>query len=252
MENYIHPTVYINPKTNFVIGKGNYIGPNVVIEGDTEIGDNNKIGPGNFFFNKIKIGSNNIFVGGSSFGSLGEMGTKGDSYNSNNLVIVGNFNTFREYITVNFPVRKKYTLIGDRCYFMARTHIPHDAEVKNYVVMATNSLIGGGCMVDDYAYIGLGSITHQWCNIGESAMIGLQAGNTKHIPPFIIVTGVPSRILKLNIEGAKRRGFSEMVIDEASVNLKKILANEYLSENYIVAKINEFILSNPDYLNKYI
>ena len=33
--------------------------------------------------------------------------------------------------------------------------------------MATN-IIGGGCIID-YAHIGLGSITHQWLTIGESA-----------------------------------------------------------------------------------
>jgi acyl-[acyl carrier protein]--UDP-N-acetylglucosamine O-acyltransferase len=44
---------------------------------------------------------------------------------------------------------------------MARSHIPHDAHIGDFVTMATNSIIGGGCIVNDFAYLGLGSITHQ-------------------------------------------------------------------------------------------
>ena len=87
------------------------------------------------------------------------MGLQGDIIPDNGKVSIGNSNMFREFVTINFPVFETLTsLIKNSCYFMARTHLPHDVIVNNSVTMATNSLIGGHCIVDDYAYIGLGSL----------------------------------------------------------------------------------------------
>ena len=135
---------------------------------------------------------------------------------------------------------------------MARTHIPHDADVRNNVVMATNSLIGGGTIVYDNAYIGLGSITHQWTDIGESAMIGLQAAVTKHVPPFCTITGVPAKILKLNRTGLERRGFTAEILDEVENNFKAIIMGDYDSQNEMVVKIREFMAQYPESLKSFI
>lgn len=250
MNNKIHPSAYIGDKVK--LGKNNIIAQNVVIDGEIEIGDNNFIGIGTMITNRVIIGNDNKIIGNSSIGSPGEMGTKGDIIPEEGLVRIGNENTIREFVTINFPVRKKETSIGNNCYFMARTHIPHDADVRNKVVMATNSLIGGGSIAYDYAYIGLGSITHQWTDIGESAMIGLQAAVTKHVPPFCTVTGVPAKILKFNKTGAERRGFDASLLEEVNTHFKEIIQLTYTSENIIIQKIQEFIQKYPESLKSFI
>lgn len=250
MENKIHSSAIIG--NDVIIGKNNSIGANVIIEGNIKIGDNNFIGHNTIISNNVEIGDGNKIIGFASIGSLGEMGTKGDIFLEDGKVIIGNNNTLREFITVNSPVRKLKTAIGNNCYLMARTHIPHDAELKNKVVMATNSLIGGGSVAYDYAYIGLGSITHQWTDLGESSMIGLQAGVTKHIPPFTVVTGVPAKILKFNRTGAERRGFERDILDEVETNFVKIINNEYRSNNEIVFTIKKFIEQYPECLKSFI
>jgi UDP-N-acetylglucosamine acyltransferase len=202
--------------------------------------------------NNVIIGNGNKFIGAASLGSLGEMGTKGDIFLENGNVIIGNNNVIREYVTINSPVRKDKTIIGDNCYLMARTHIPHDADVRNNVIMATNSLIGGGSIIYNNAYIGLGAIVHQWTDIGESAMIGLQAAVTKHVPPFCTVTGVPAKILKLNRIGLERRGFTSEILDEVEQNFKAIMIGEYTSENEIVIKIKTFLDKYPESLKSFI
>ena len=96
---------------------------------------------------------------------------------------------------------------------MARTHIPHDALVGNNVIMATNSLIGGGCKLNDFVYVGLNAHIHQWLNIGEGSILGMNSATVNNVPPFLTVAGVPSKILKVNEEGLKRRKYSQYEID---------------------------------------
>lgn len=250
MQNNIHSSAIIG--NDVKLGVNNTIGPNVIIQGNVSIGDDNHIGVNTIIINNVIVGNGNMLAGSASIGSLGEMGTKGDVFFENGKVIIGNNNVIREFVTINSPVRKATTSIGDLCYFMARTHIPHDAEVKNNVVMATNSLIGGGTIVYDHAYIGLGSITHQWIDIGESAMIGLQAAVTKHVPPFCIITGIPGRILRLNRTGLERRGFAAELLDEVENNFQQIILGKYFSSNEIVIKICQFFEKYPSALRTFV
>ena len=249
MQNNIHVSAFIG--SNVRLGINNIIGPNVVIQGNVTIGDDNLIGVNTIISNNVIIGNGNKFTGAASLGSLGEMGTKGDIYLENGKVIIGNNNVIREFVTINSPVRKETTSIGDNCYFMARTHIPHDADIRNNVVMATNSLIGGGSIIYNNAYIGLGAIVHQWTDVGESAMIGLQSAVTKHVPPFCTITGVPAKILKLNRTGLERRGFASEILDEIEQNFKAIIMGEYASENEIVVKIKQFMAKYPQSLKSF-
>jgi UDP-N-acetylglucosamine acyltransferase len=248
--NSIHNTAFISE--NVRLGKNNYIGQNVIIDGNIEIGDNNIIGPNSVLVNNLKIGSSNRFYGSISIGSLGEMGTKGDVFLENGIVQIGSNNIFREFITINSPVRRDKTIIGDNSYFMARIHIPHDAIVGNYVTMATNSIIGGGCIVGDYAYLGLGSISHQWLEIGKYSMIGMQSVNTKDIPPYCTVVGIPSKISGINKIGLLRRGFSEGEIDEAQANVNSIWIQTQHIENSIINDIIEFSKLKPNCLKNFL
>lgn len=248
MGNNIHQTAIIG--NNVKIGTNNTICENVIINGNVVIGDNNYIGPFSHISNNVEIKDGNKFFGQLSIGSLGEMGSKGDVFIEDGKVIIGSHNVFREFVTVNSPVRRKTTAIGNNCYFMARSHIPHDATIMNNVIMATNSIIGGGCIINDFAYIGLGSITHQWLTVGESAMLGMNSVNTKNIPPFSIVVGVPSFINGLNQVGALRRGFTKDEVTQSCIDMPDILAGIEPTSNPISISIWEFIKGNENTLIK--
>jgi UDP-N-acetylglucosamine acyltransferase len=247
---YKHETSYIGSKVR--LGDNNKIGQNVIIDGDITIGDNNTFGPNTFITNNVVIGSNNKFHGFISIGTLGEMGTKGDVFIEDGIVSIGSNNTFREFITINSPVRLKKTAIGNNGYFMARSHIPHDASIGDFVTMATNSIIGGGCVVNNYAYLGLGSITHQWLEIGDYSMIGMQAVNNRDVPPYCTVVGVPSKIVGLNKVGLLRRGIAIEIIDDAERHLKSAFNEEYHGENPILLEVISYINQKPKCLKIFI
>ncbi len=250
MSNQIHPTAIIGDQVK--IGQNNIIGPYAILDGNITIGDNNIVGPYSNFSNNVIIGNNNKFTSYVSVGTLGEMGTKGDVFLPEGIVSIGNNNVFREFISINSPVRRTSTSIKDNGYFMSRTYIPHDAQIGNAVVMATNSSIGGGCTVGDFAYIGFNASIHQWIDIGESAMIGLQAGVTKHTPPFCIVIGTPAQIFKINRVGALRRGYTEQEILEAEQYLPSVIQEGFVSENRIITSIHNFIKGREETMKRFV
>jgi len=242
-ENEIHPSAHIG--SDVQLGTGNVIGANVSIIGDVSLGNGNQIGPGTVIQNRVVIGDENQIYGPISIGSLGEMGTKGDSMPDNGVVKIGNRNTIREFTTINFPVREMETTIGDDCYLMARTHVPHDAILGDRVVMATNSLIGGGCKVGTAAYIGLGSLVHQWIDIGSGAMIGMNATVTAHVPPAVIVMGSPARITGINKIGLQRRGYSDEDINQFSQMLEVALKGDVIdNKNALIEEFSQFLNEN--------
>ena len=246
MSNKIHRTATIGK--NVVLGDNNEIAENVIIRGDIKFGNNNFIGPNSVIVNNVSIGNNNIFHGLISIGTLGEMGSKGDIFLRNGQIRIGNDNVFREFITINSPVRKITTSIGSRCYFMARTHLPHDVEVLDNVVMATNSLIGGGCVLEEYVYVGLNAHIHQWLRIGEGSILGINSATIKNVPPFSTVAGIPSRIIKINEEGLKRRDFSVGQISELSAHYNDCIANVYVGKSVLLKKLQEFLNENNNCL----
>jgi UDP-N-acetylglucosamine acyltransferase len=246
MPNKIHASAIISDEV--ILGVNNEIGPFVVLQGKIIIGNNNKIGVGTNICNNVIIGDNNDITAFVSIGEKGEMGQKGDVFLAEGSVVIGNHNTFREYSTIQSPVRSLKTIIGNNSYFMARTHIPHDAIIGDHVTMATNSLIGGGCEVGDYAYIGLGAMTHQRLKIGESAMIGMQACITKSVLPFTTVIGNPARILGFNIEGIRRRNMDLSNLDTEI--FKEILKNQASPYNcFIHDSILKFMFDNTKSIN---
>jgi UDP-N-acetylglucosamine acyltransferase len=50
---------------------------------------------------------------------------------------------------------------------------------------------------------------HQFCRIGAHAFIGNNTSVIQDIPPYVLATGHPAVPRSVNLEGLKRRGFSE-------------------------------------------
>jgi len=246
MSNKIHRTAIIDK--NVVFGDNNEIAENVTIRGKVKFGNNNFIGPNSVIVNNVSIGNDNTFHGAIFIGAPGEMGTKGDIFFKEGHVRIGNYNIFREFITINSPVRKTETSIGSKCYFMARTHLPHDAEVFDNVVMATNSLIGGGCILEEYVYVGLNAHVHQWLKIGEGSILGINSATLKNVPPFSTAVGVPSKIVDINGEGLKRRGFSTDQIYKLRIHYNDCIANRYVGESVLLKKLQDFLNENNNCL----
>jgi len=174
---------------NVFIGKGTEIGPNAVIKGRTQIGRNNKVFP-------------NVFIGLD----LQDLKYKGASTE----VIIGDNNTFRECVTINKATDEgEKTIIGNDNLLMAYTHIGHNCELGNRIVLSNSVLVAGHVKIEDKAIIGGCLGIHQFVHIGYLAMIGGMTRVDRDVPPFCLAEGHPGRLRGLNRIGIKRSGILE-------------------------------------------
>lgn len=175
------------------LGRGTWIGPGAVVAGRTELGANNRVFP-----------SAAIGLPPQDLKYRGEPSR----------VIVGDDNTFREFVTVNPGTEGggMETRIGNGCLFMVHSHVGHDCRVGNQVVLANAVALAGHVSVDDHAIVGGLAGVHQFARIGESALCAAGAMVSLDVPPFCTVAGDRARLHGLNVVGLKRRGFGEATV----------------------------------------
>lgn len=155
-QNYIHPTAIIGD--NVKLGKNNIIGAFVVIQGNTTIGNDNVFEP---------------------FCSIGNSPEHKEYFkHKNQKTIIGNKNTFREYVTINSGIEKPTTL-QDNIIMLRGSHVGHDSFISNNCIISCNVLIGGHSFLGEGVNMGLGSICHQFSKIGSYSMIGMGTIITK-------------------------------------------------------------------------
>ncbi len=198
----VHPNAFVDPSAelhdgviisqgaiigpNVIIGKGTEIGPNTVISGRTQIGINNKVFP-------------NVFIGLDPQ----DLKYKGASTE----VIIGDNNTFRECVTINKATDEgEKTIIGNNNLLMAYSHIGHNCELANEIVLSNSVQVAGHVKIEDKAIVGGCLGIHQFVQIGYLAMIGGMTRVDRDVPPFCLAEGHPGRLRGLNRIGIKRSG----------------------------------------------
>ena len=100
------------------------------------------------------------------------------------------------------------TTLHNNNYLMSLSHLGHDVQVQNNVIIANNTIIAGFCKIDSYAFLSGNVVVHQHCRIGSHVMVGGLAGVGQDLPPFILVQGYPAVYRGLNLVGLRRRKFS--------------------------------------------
>jgi UDP-N-acetylglucosamine acyltransferase len=107
---------------------------------------------------------------------------------------------------------------------MVGTHLGHDVQVGDRVVIANNSLLGGHVHVADGVFIGGACIFHQFMRIGRLAITQGGSRFGKDIPPFTI-GAEKSSVAGLNAIGLRRAGISP----EARLEIKNAFKLLYKS-----------------------
>jgi UDP-N-acetylglucosamine acyltransferase len=145
------------------------------------------------------------------FASIGEapqfFGYKGEK----TFLQIGDRNIVREFVTLHRGTVKGggKTVIGNDNYFMAYSHVAHDCQIGNEVVMANGASLGGHIVIENGAIIGGLAAIHQFCRVGTYAIIGGLTGVIMDIPPYTKAQGDRAKLFGLNTIGLKRANFSE-------------------------------------------
>ena len=229
----IHKSSVIDSKTK--VGKDVKIGPfcfvganvqlddgvelisNVHIEGNTKIGKGTKIYP---------------------FASIGtspqDLKYKGEA----NSLEIGENNVIREYVTIN-PGTKGgggLTKIGNNCLFMISSHVAHDCQIGDNVIIANNVPLGGHAIIEDNVVIGGNSAVQQFTRIGKMAMIGGMTGVLHDVIPYGLSIGNRNYLQGLNLIGLRRANFNNKDILGLTEAYKEIFATKNLTDN--LSKLN--------------
>ena len=236
----IHKTAIIDIKAK--ISSSVNIGPYCVIGPNVTIGDNVEIHSHVNISGNTVIGKDNKIY---PFASIGN-DPQDLKYNGEETkLIIGDNNKIREYVTINPGTigGGGLTKIGSNCLFMISSHVAHDCNVGNHVIIANNVPLGGHAIIEDNVVIGGNSAVQQFTRIGKMAMIGGMTGVLHDVIPYGLSTGNRNFLQGLNLIGLRRAKFENKNILELSEAYKEIFATKNLTEN--INKLNGSFQKNP-------
>jgi UDP-N-acetylglucosamine acyltransferase len=209
MARQIHPTAIVEPTVELgedvvigayafvgekaVVGAGTVLHHHATVQGNTRLGRQNEIFP----FACIGMKTHDLKYRG------GEPG-----------LTIGDRNVFREYTSVHMATNDgEFTRVGNDNVILAYSHIAHDCIVGNHLVMSSQGALAGHVIVEDHVNIGWGAGVHQFCRVGEYAMIGAMAKVVQDVPPFVIADGIPAVVRSINKVGLERSPFTTEQLD---------------------------------------
>lgn len=248
----IHKTAIISENAeiseNVSIGAYSIIGPNVSISQGTTI-DSHVVIKGS-----TNIGKDNHIY---SFVSIGDDPQDKKYDNEDTKVEIGDRNTIREYTTINKGTSQDLgiTRLGNDNWIMAYVHIAHDCQISDNTIFANNTTLGGHVSVGDFVIFGGFSGAHQFCKIGSHSFLGMYSGVARDLPPYVVVMGQPAKPRSINIEGLKRRDFSEQQIRNIKNAYKYLYKSDLRIEEAVqkmslLSEISDEVTIMIDFLNQ--
>lgn len=207
----IDPRAAVDPTAE--LDEGVTIGPFSVIGPDVKIGRDTKIGPHTVINGPTVIGADNRIF---QFASIGEDPQDKKYAGEETCLEIGDRNQIREFTTVHRGTAQDavVTRIGSDNLLMAYTHVAHDCQLGNHIIMANAASLGGHVLVGDYAILGGFAIAHQFCRIGAHSFCSMGSVVKGDVPPYITVAGHPAKPHGINSEGLRRHGFSDEIIQQ--------------------------------------
>jgi UDP-N-acetylglucosamine acyltransferase len=183
----IGPFCHVGPEV--VLGDGVELKSHVAVAGRTSIGARTTVFP---------------------FASVGHQAQDLKYRGEAATLTIGSDCIIREGVTLNPGTEGggSETVIGDRCAFLANSHVGHDSRLGNGVILSNNVMIAGHVTVGDNVIMGGGAAVIQFTRVGDHAFVGGLAGLENDLIPFGMVMGNRARLNGLNLVGLKRHGYA--------------------------------------------
>lgn len=244
MTQSIHNTAIVHPDANIAdnvrIGPYCVVGPHVTIREGTVLHNHVTVqGP-------TTIGRDNTIF---PFAVLGAEPQDLKYAGRHTELVIGDRNKIREHATIHrgteFGGYK--TVIGSDCLIMVGVHIAHDCTIRDEVIIANNTMLGGHCLVDHAATIAGGVGIHHYTTIGTLAFVGGMSRVTRDVPPYTLVEGQPAEIRKLNTTALARRGWSTERIEALKAVFRELFrADEPAAMSEAIAQLRATNQLSPD------
>jgi UDP-N-acetylglucosamine acyltransferase len=201
----IGPYCHVGP--HVTLGEGIELVGHAVVAGRTTIGARTRIFP---------------------FASIGHQPQDLKYAGEASTLAIGSDCLIREGVTMNPGTQGggMETVVGNRCAFLANSHVGHDCRVGDNVIFSNNVMLAGHCTVGDFAILGGGAAVIQFARIGAHAFLGGMSGLENDLIPYGMAIGNRAHLSGLNIIGLQRRGFSREDIHSLRRAYRLLFANE--------------------------
>ncbi len=219
----IHPMSLVDPKAR--LGAGVKIGPFCEVGPDVVLGEGVELVSHAVVAGRTTIGARTrIFP----FASIGHPPQDLKYRGEPSTLKIGEDCIIREGVTMNPGTEGggMETVVGDRCAFLANSHVGHDSKIGDNVVFSNNAMCAGHVRIGNFVIVGGGAGLLQFIRIGDHSFIGGGAGVTSDVIPFGLVRDNPAHLAGLNLVGLKRRGFSREQINELRRAYRLLFADE--------------------------
>jgi UDP-N-acetylglucosamine acyltransferase len=200
----IDKTAIVHPGAR--LGPGTRIGPYAVVGENVETGENVEVKAHACLDGWTAIGSNCKIGYGAVIGAPPQDLKYGGE---KSFCRIGQGSLVREYATIHRATGEgEETVVGEKCFLMAYTHVAHNCRVGNGVVIANLTQLGGHVEIEDFAILSGLIPVHQFVRIGRLSITGAGCRVPMDIVPFVCAVGHPIRIRSLNLVGLRRRGYT--------------------------------------------
>ncbi|MHB1306879.1 MAG: acyl-ACP--UDP-N-acetylglucosamine O-acyltransferase [Limisphaerales bacterium] len=228
----IHPAAIIHPEA--VLGVDCEIGPYCVLGPQVVLGDRCRL------HSHVVLDGHTVLGQGNEIYPFSSLGLKTQDLKWKGGVTwtrIGDFNTFRENVTVNSATSDgNATIIGSHNHILNCCHIAHDSVLGDHIIMSGYSGLAGHVIVEDHAILGGYAGVHQFCRIGRLAIIGGASKIGQDVAPYMLVDGNPAQTRAVNKIGLERNGIAPEA-QRALRQAHKILFRDGLIVSNALARI---------------
>lgn len=228
---FVHPMAIVHPDAIF--GEGVVIGPFCTVGPATKLGNRCQLHPGCHISGNTELGEGCVLLTGAVVGSdlpgrtvIGNnnfigyhavVGVKCQDMKYRDgddcFLYIGDNNDIREHASIHRSSKPTdQTVIGDNNLIMGSCHIAHDCKLGNHNIFANGTLLGGHVVVQNHVHTGGAVAVHQFCHIGSFAFVAGGSVVTHDVPMYTMVAGDRAELRGLNLEGLRRRGFSDLEV----------------------------------------
>ena len=228
----IHPTAIVHKGAE--IDPTAEIGPLCVVGPRVKIGRETKLLSHVVVDNDTTIGAKNVI---HPFAAIGgppqDLKFKGEP----STLAIGSDCLIREGVTMNPGTEGggMKTVVGDRCAFLANSHVGHDCIVGNNVIFSHGAMAAGHCLISDFAIISGGAAVIQFARVGAHSFIGGMSGLENDLIPYGMAVGNRAHLNGLNIIGLQRRGFPRSDIH----NLRRAYRLLFAQEGTLMERVDD-------------
>lgn len=218
------------------------IGPYCVVGPDVEIGPRTVLHNHVTIASLTNVGEDNVFY---PYSVIGADPQDRKFHGEKTACRLGDRNAIREHVTIHRGTANGggVTKIGSDNLIMVASHIAHDCNLGDRIVIANQVMLAGHVHVQDGANIGGGAGLHHFTTVGRCAFIGGLARISKDVPPYMIVEGNPAEVRAVNSIAMMRNGYSPEHIEAMKESFKRLFRDNGAP---IVEKLEELRIRYRD------